>query len=258
MPRRLSIALALVLAASGAIGQAADAAAAKPMLIVALGDSTTATAQDWAPEIKEVYADCLPHALASHGISAVVINAGLGDTTTRAAILRLDRDVRRHHPDLVVVQFGINDSWIDVDQGQRLPRLSRSEFRKNLKTIVGRLKRDGALVVLMTPNPMRWSDPYYIKAFTENPGLLDVDQVRGIDRFLDVYAQDVRDVANSEAVALVDVFEAFERFGEAPGQSINDILLSGDGIHPNQAGQRLICALLTSRIAEVAARTPAR
>ncbi len=228
------------------------------MLIVALGDSTTATARDWAPEIQEVYADCLPRALAAHGISAVVINAGLGDTTTRAAILRLDRDVRRHHPDLVVVQFGINDSWIDVDRGQRLPRLSRPEFRKNLKTIVGRLKRDGALVVLMTPNPMRWSDPYYIKAFTENPGLLNVDEVRGIDRLLEVYAQDVRDVAKSEAVTLVDVFDAFERYGEVPGQSVNDILLTGDGIHPNQAGQRLICALLTSHIAEIAARTHAR
>lgn len=162
---RMAIALPLALTASGAIGQAADAlavapnrsSAAKPMLIVALGDSTTATARDWAPEIQEVYADCLPKALASHGISAVVINAGLGDTTTRAAILRLDHDVRRYHPDLVIVQFGINDSWIDVDEGQQVPRLSRSEFRKNLKTIVRRLKRDGTLVVLMTPNPMRWS-----------------------------------------------------------------------------------------------------
>jgi len=256
---RMAIVLPLALAASGAIGPPADAlAGAKPMLIVALGDSTTARARDWAPEIQEVYADCLPKALASHGISAVAINAGLGDTTTRAAVLRLDRDVRRYHPDLVAVQFGINDSWIDVDEGRRLPRLSRPEFRKNLKTIVRRLKRDGTLVVLMTPNPMRWSDPYYIKAFTENPGLLDVGEVRGIDRLLDVYAQDVRDVAKREATALIDVFDAFERYGEVPGQSINDILLAGDGIHPNQSGQRLVCALLTSRIAEVAARTPAR
>jgi hypothetical protein len=89
---------------------------------------------------------------------------------------------------------------------------------------------------------MRWSDPYYIKAFTENPGLLDVGEVRGIDRLLDVYAQDVRDVAKREATALIDIFDACERHGEVP----------------NQSGQRLVCALLTSRIAEVAARTPAR
>jgi lysophospholipase L1-like esterase len=134
--------------------------------IVTFGDSTTAAARDWAPEIKEVYSDCLPAALASHGTRAVVINAGIGDTTTRQAVARLDHDVRRHHPDLVVVQFGINDSWIDVDEGKTKPRLTRAEFRHNLTLIAGRLKQDGAQVILMTPNPMRWRDPFYIKATT--------------------------------------------------------------------------------------------
>ncbi len=223
--------------------------------IVALGDSTTATARDWAPEIQEVYADCLPDALAVHGIAAVVINAGIGDTTTLQAVGRLDRDVRRYRPDLVVVQFGINDSWIDVDQGKTKPRLSRSEYRRNLRTIIRRLKGDGAQIVLMTPNPMRWQDPFYIKAFTERPGLLDVSKERGIDQLLDLYAQDVRAVAISEAVALVDIFAAFEQYDTVAGQSVNDILLAGDGIHPNQAGQRLVCKLLTMRIAEMLAPT---
>jgi lysophospholipase L1-like esterase len=219
--------------------------------IVAFGDSTTATARDWAPEIKEVYSDCLPAALAPQGIGAVVINAGIGDTTTRQAVARLDRDVRRHHPDLVVVQFGINDSWIDVDEGKTKPRLTRAEFRRNLTVIARRLKQDGARVILMTPNPMRWRDPFYIKAFAEHPGLLDVRAVRGIDLLLDQYAEDVRDVAKSESLSLVDVFDAFELYGKAPGQAIDDILLAGDGIHPNQAGQRLVCRLLTAQIIEL-------
>jgi lysophospholipase L1-like esterase len=226
-------------------------AAAAPVRIVALGDSTTATASDWAPEIKEVYADCLPGALAAYGISAVVFNAGIGDTTTRQAVARLNRDVRRLHPDLVVVQFGINDSWIDVDEGKTLPRLSRAEFRKNLTAIIRRLQKDRSIVVLMTPNPMRWADPFYIKTFSEHPGLLDVGSPRGIDRLLDLYAQDVRDVARIESVALVDVFEAFENYAATPGQSISAILLTGDGIHPNQAGQHLVCKLLTGRLAQI-------
>jgi hypothetical protein len=41
------------------------------------------------------------------------------------------------------------------------------------------------------------------------------------------------------------VFYAFEHYGALPGQSIDDILLAGDGIHPNQAGQHLVCRLLT-------------
>ncbi len=238
-----------------AAGQSLVAAAptGHGLRIVALGDSTTATAQDWAPQIKEVYADCLPRSLAPLGISATVVNAGIGDTTTREAVARLDQDVRRHRPDLGIIQFGINDSWIDVDQGRTLPRLSRPEFRANLSNMIRRLQGDGTTVVLMTPNPMRWSDPYYIKAFSEHPGLLDVSQPRGIDALLDVYAGDVRDVARGEGAALIDVFQAFEQYGAVPGQSISDILLAGDGVHPNQAGQKLVCGLLTGRIPQIVA-----
>jgi lysophospholipase L1-like esterase len=232
-------------------GSASLPTASHSVRIVTFGDSTTATARDWAPEIKGVYSDCLPGALAPQGIGTVVINAGIGDTTTRQAVARLDRDVRRHHPDVVVVQFGINDSWIDVDEGRTKPRLTRVEFRRNLTLIARRLKQDGARVILMTPNPMRWRDAFYIKAFAEHPGLLDVQAVRGIDLLLDLYAEDVRNVAKNESLPLVDVFDAFERYGNIPGQAIDDILLAGDGIHPNQAGQRLVCRLLAAQIVEL-------
>jgi len=249
-----SAALAQPPGQAAAAAPAGQLAADSTLRIVALGDSTTATAQDWAPEIREVYADCLPRALAARGIKAVVINAGIGDTTTRDAVARLDRDVRRHRPDLVVVQFGINDSWIDVDEGKSQPRLTRAEYRKNLRAIIRRERQDGASVVLMTPNSMRWKDPFYINAFREHPGLLDVSDARGIDKLLETYAQDARDVARSESVPLVDVFRAFEDYGAAPGRSIDEILLASDGIHPNQAGQALVCKLLASRITDVVRR----
>jgi lysophospholipase L1-like esterase len=220
----------------------------EPLRIVALGDSTTASAKDWAPEVHEVYADCLPRRLRAAGFKVRVDNAGIGDTTTRDAVERLDRDVRSHRPNIVIVQFGINDSWIDIDLGSTRPRLTRAEFRNNLRLIVRVLGRDGARVVLMTPNPMRWSDPYYIKAFKEHPGLLDTADARGIDRLLEQYAGDVRAVAASEHVLLVDVYQAFESHGRQPGRSVSDLLLAGDGIHPNQAGQALICRLLAEKL----------
>jgi lysophospholipase L1-like esterase len=222
--------------------------------IVAFGDSTTATATDWAPAITEVYAQCLPRVLDAHGIRAEVINAGSGDTTTRDGILRFDKDVRAHAPQLVIIQFGINDSWIDVDLGRAGPRLTRAEFRDNLRHFVRTLREDGAATILMTPNPMRWSDPFYIELFTSKPCLLDTGQERGINALLDLYAQDVRDVADEQGTPLVDVFSAFEDYGELPGHSINDLLLAGDGIHPNNAGQRLVCELLTRSIAADAVR----
>jgi len=250
--RRLGVGSLLILALISSARQGAaertDAPSHAPLRIVALGDSTTAPAKDWAPEIQQVYAECLSQRLQAAGIRADVFNAGIGDTTTRDAIERLDRDVRSHRPDIVIVQFGINDSWIDVDLGSTTPRLTRAEFRNNLRAIVRILRADGARLVLMTPNPMRWEDPYYIKAFQEHPGFLDTAEERGIDRLLDEYAADVRAIGAAERVALVDVNQAFEAYGREPGRSINELLLAGDGIHPNQAGQAFVCRLLAEKI----------
>ena len=219
-----------------------------PLTVVALGDSTTAV-DDWSGQGVEVYPDLLPGALAACGLRARVVNAGICGTTTRDAVARLDRDVRAHAPGLVVVQFGINDSWIDADEGSREPRLTREEYRENLRTLLRTLAADGARVVLMTPNPMRWADPFYIDVFEKVPGLLDTRCERGLDALLDLYAQDARDVARAEAVPLVDVHRAFEEYGAEPGQSVADLLLEGDGIHPSAAGQRLVCRALAAQIA---------
>jgi lysophospholipase L1-like esterase len=244
--------LAMVLSIAAMHSCSAAGRSSSTVRIVALGDSTTAPEHPWAPEVKRVYADCLPRALARYGIEAKVFNAGIGDTTTRDAVLRLDRDVFSHRPDIVVVQFGINDSWIDADYGKTAPRLTRSEYRGNLETIIAAVHVHGSRTVLMTPNPMRWGNPYYIKVFRKHAGLLDVNATRGIDRLLDIYVQDVREVARREHVPLVDVFNAFEAYGRVPGQSIRALLLRG-GIHPNQRGQDLVCRLLTRTLVRILA-----
>jgi lysophospholipase L1-like esterase len=244
-----------MVAVCAVLAGASDAHSAVPagreLRIVALGDSTTAPARDWAPSIREVYADCLPGALAAHGIQARVFNAGIGNTTTSDAVARLDRDVLAHKPDIVVVQFGINDSWIDADEGRTEPRLTRAEYRNNLRAIIERVARAGGRSVLMTPNPMRWLDPYYMDVFSQHAGLLDTKDPLGLDRLLREYAQDTRDVAASERVRMVDVYAEFEAYGNAPGHPITDLLLAGDGIHPNQAGQQMVCNLLTATLVEM-------
>lgn len=109
--------------------------------------------------------------------------------------------MRAFAPDLVVVQFGINDSWVDVDLGRHEPYLTRDEYRENLRYLIQKLKADGAQVVLMTPNPMRWADLVYVDVFQKNPGLLDTASERGINGLLDLYAQDVRGRGSREGGA---------------------------------------------------------
>jgi lysophospholipase L1-like esterase len=48
---------------------------------------------------------------------------------------------------------------------------------------------------------------------------------------------------------LVEVHAAFEEYGAEPGHAVDDLLIEGDGIHPNAAGHRLVCALLAPALA---------
>ena len=73
-----------------------------------------------------------------------IINAGLNGTTTNVGITRIERDVLRYSPDLVVVCFGLNDCHWGVDK--------ICDFEKNLDIIFKTILDSGAEVIYMTPN----------------------------------------------------------------------------------------------------------
>ncbi len=225
-----------------------DGAKAETRLkIVAFGDSTTATRKT----VNAIYAARLPGLLGPHGIQAEVVNAGVpgshtGRLTDNArhrkqhALDRLDTAVRAHKPDIVVVQFGINDSWVDSDLAEDASRIPLADYRRNLTAIVGTLKKDGARVILMTPNKIGGKHEDW-----------RVARLGG-------YAEAVRSVASEQEAELVDVWGAYEAFEGAVAGKRTELML--DGSHPNDRGHELVATLLAARIggqAEVAPATPA-
>jgi lysophospholipase L1-like esterase len=217
----------------------------KAINIVALGDSTTDA--EWEGNVPNVYADRLVGELQARGIESSVVNAGIRNTTSKQALARLDKDVRRHNPDFVIVQFGINDSWIDAYQGRTNPRLSLDEYTYYLTTIIDLLRGEGVQVILMTPNPMRWSEMYGDEM--RNPALgFDFDDPRGFNRLLDIYAEQVRYLALKKDVPLIDVSANFEAYDQVDGQSIHELLIPGDEIHPSEAGHALIARWLAEEL----------
>jgi len=213
-----------------------DILSAATLKIVAFGDSTTALRSN----IEAVYADRLPALLSAEAIDAVIINAGIGGNTTEHALARLDSDVLAHNPDLVVVQFGINDATADVRIGQTTPRVPIAQYRENLNQIIERIRISGSRVILMTPNPLRWTTDL-IENFGEFP--YDPDDPRGFNLFLDDYVTVVREIAYISHLPLTDINRAFENYDQVDGQSVDELLL--DGIHPNDAGHVLVAELLT-------------
>ncbi|MCA9062914.1 MAG: hypothetical protein KDA96_07640, partial [Planctomycetaceae bacterium] len=193
----------------------------------------------------KVYCDLLDTALNRRSIPVRVINSGVGGDHTQTARERFESDVLANHPDIVIIQFGINDSAIDVwkTPSANKPRVSLKDYEENLRYFIAELRKRNTQVVLMTPNPLRWT-PKLREMYGKPPYLPDKED--GFNIQLEEYAEAVREIAKSEDVPLVDVALAFASWGAMDGKSVNDLLL--DGIHPNEQGHRLIASGLTELI----------
>lgn len=231
----ISLTVAVCLARSpSSVTRAAD--------IVAFGDSTTATRET----VSKVYAQILQEQLPDRlGQSVTVYNAGVGGNTTYNALQRITNDVRARHPDTVIVQFGINDSWvysgvqggpsdvpIDAATQAGHPNASHGNYTANLTGIVSTLKGDGARVILMTPNQLQTTGPGAEMAWRND--------------LLGTYADVVRLVAADQRVELLDVWQLYSDYAAEPGHSINDLLV--DSQHPGQLGHQMVADRLMAMI----------
>ncbi|MCA9055331.1 MAG: hypothetical protein KDA75_15930, partial [Planctomycetaceae bacterium] len=231
----LGVAMCLA-ASSGAAADGADA----DWTIVAFGDSTTAPRGELT-----VYSDILQKELATKGMAVRVINAGVGGNHTELARARFEQDVLARQPDVVVIQFGINDSAVDVwrEPAAAEPRVSLSDYEQNLRHFIDVLNDKDVRVLLMTPNPLRWTDK--LREMYGKPPYVPDDE-DGFSVMLKEYAGTVRRVAESTHVELIDVYQAFEQYGRMENRSVDDLLL--DGMHPNERGQRLVADLLMAAL----------
>ncbi|MCA9070698.1 MAG: exo-alpha-sialidase, partial [Planctomycetaceae bacterium] len=171
------------------------------------GDSTTAHRPG---AIKKVYSVRLQEALLAMGSSLNVYNAGKGSNTTRDALARFERDVLQHKPRIVVIQFGINDSAVDVWKSPPAtqPRVPIAEYEANLRQMIARARKQNAKVILMTTNHLRWTDPLK-KLYGKPP--YDPESAEGFDApLLKPYNERIRALAKELDTGLVDVRSAFE------------------------------------------------
>jgi acyl-CoA thioesterase I len=88
------------------VALAAQSAEARPIHIVAYGDSMTA---GWLVARKEAYPAQLQAALRKKGYDVVVDNAGMNGGTTRDALLHVDEAIGPD-TDIALIEFGTNDA----------------------------------------------------------------------------------------------------------------------------------------------------
>jgi len=191
---------------------AAAPAFAAPLKILMLGDSLT---QGFGlPPGTEIPVQ-LQDLLKAKGIDATVINAGVSGDTSAGGLARLDWSLA-DRPDAVILELGSNDA---------LRGIAPEVTRKNLDTILARLKSAHIPVLLAGMFAPRNLGPEYAKAFDP------------------IYP----DLARKYGVLLYPFV--------LQGVALNPRLNQADGMHPNPQGARIVAANLLPDTLKLVAET---
>jgi len=193
--------------------------------VIVLGDSITKGVRSGVTA-EETFGALLQRDLRAAGRSVEVVNQGIGGERTDQALQRLQADILARQPQVVVVMYGTNDSY--VDQGRSDSRISAQQFEENLQVLVERLQKQQIKVVLMTEP--RWGRTAQANGAGEHPNLR-----------LEQYMQRTRKVASSAGIPLVDHFQYWTE-AERQGTDIGG--WTTDQCHPNPAGHRQLAERL--------------
>ena len=141
-----------------------------------------------------------------------VIVTAIGGETSEGGAKRFEKDVLVFHPDVVLIDYGLNDRSIGLEKAA-----------KALTFMIAKAKAQGAKVILLTPT---------------------ADLASNLDDPKDPLSQQaalIRRLAKVYKVALVDSSAAFQKHVK-DGGAMQDLMSQRN--HPNEAGHKLVAEQL--------------
>lgn len=146
-------------------------------------------------------------------LGRTIVNEAIDGSDTGDGKGIVDRVLRDHKPAYLLILYGAND----VIRG-----MSRSDSIANLRTMIRAAKANKTVPIMATLLPM--SGPH---SFFEG-GVQSLNT-------------EIRQLAQEEAVTLIDLHAVFSVAGAAAAASDRESpLMTDDGLHPNDTGQRVI------------------
>lgn len=207
-----------------------------PINIVILGDSVSHGAVNGYVDYENVYWNQLKKRLNQFRdyIPVNMINAAIGGTDALRALARLDRDVIKHEPDLVIVCYGLNDVNGTLEN-----------YVNSLRTIFKRCTEAGSDVIFMTPNMLNTR-----VAEDTDKGLLNyankTAQMQNEGR-MDQYIQAAISMAQEEGIRVCDCYAKWKELAKT--QDIT-MLLANRINHPTTEMHQLFSDALYEMIME--------
>lgn len=164
-----------------------------------------------------------------------VVNAGVSGNTSNDEMGRFRRDVLARKPDLLTVSVGVNDVWhgfnAQFPQGGGPGGVAPGVYRANVEKMVGLAQAQGIVVVLLSPTVIGE----------------DLNDPR--NRMAAGYTQALRDIARGHKCLFVDLQRPFQTYldlSRTTGHADN--LLTVDGVHMNDWGNRVMAATILSAL----------
>lgn len=152
-----------------------------------------------------------------------VLAAGVVSDTASDLVRRVQRDVLAKDPTHVVIYVGVNDV-ATVAVSMRNVETGAGRYRQQLAGLVQRITEGGAEVMLCTPTVIGE----------------DVEQGTVVNYGLELYATQVRELAQEMSTGLCDLRSAFAEQLANDGSAARSGKLTVDEVHLNPAGNRLV------------------
>lgn len=130
-----------------------------------------------------------------------IINAGVAGDNARMGLLRMEREVLAHHPDLCVVNFALND----VNE-------SLESYTASLGEIFDRLRDAGIPAILLTPNMMNtYVHPDTIPMYKAYAAVTADYQNSGR---MDTYVEAARTLAKERHIPVADAYARWKALAD--------------------------------------------
>jgi lysophospholipase L1-like esterase len=222
----------VIMAATLFIGSTLQAGLKDGETIVFLGDSITQAGAGDTGYIT-VFRQSLEKTRPNSGIK--IVGAGISGNRVPDLQSRLDKDVLSQKPGVVFIYIGINDVW----HSKNGRGTSEADYEQGLRSLVQRCRDAGAQVILATPSVIGEKH----------------DGSNELDGMLEQYSAISRKVAGETGATLLDLRAAFLNYlreYNTAGQEQG--VLTTDGVHLNDAGNRFVAVRMLEAAGEISAK----
>lgn len=155
-----------------------------------------------------------------------LIGAGISGNKVYDLYLRHEDDVLARKPDVVVIYIGVNDVWHKLTHRTGT---DADKFQRFYAALIQRFQKKGIRVILCTP-----------ACIGEKP-----EGSNPLDSDLGAFAQIIRNLAKEKNCTLCDLRMAFmDNAAKNNPDRRESGLLTTDGVHLNEGGNRLVADML--------------